>query len=229
MTFWVGLAGLLGLIAGAAIWNLALARAAGWGAVRGGRSWAPLLGAATPGASRATLTRATLFQLGVALYYALLVIRHGEDPGWVVSVILFSVPLLILLLVDAWTRLIHTNIIAAGLLLALVSATLEGFPELGRAAAGGLVGLALFGVFYMVARLISDRTRVVPFGLGDVYLATMIGAMVRFDRVFFALFAGLVLAGLASLLLLLIRRSGARRPLSFGPFLCAGALLALAI
>jgi leader peptidase (prepilin peptidase)/N-methyltransferase len=229
MTFWAGLAGLLGLIAGAAIWNLALARAAGWGAIHSGRAWLPLWGAFAPGTSRATTMRATLFQLGVVLYYVLLVLRHNDDPGWVVSVILFSVPLLIILLVDAWTGLIHTNLIAAGLLLGLTSATLEGFSELGRAAAGGLVGLAVFGVFSLVAGLISERARAVPFGLGDVYLATMIGTMVRFDRVFFALFAGLALAGLASLLLLVSRRFGARRPLSFGPVLCAGALLALVI
>ena len=225
----IALAGALGLVAGVVIWNLALARAAGWAAVRDARGWVPLLGPAGSGASRATAARQVLFQFGVALAYALLVLRHGDDPGWVVSVILFSVPLLILLLVDAWTGLIHTNIIAGGLLLALVSATFEGFPELGQAAAGGLVALAIFGLFRFVAGLIAERARGVPLGLGDVYLATMIGAMVRFDRVFFALFAGLALAGVVSVARLLLRRFGVRQRLSFGPSLCAGALLALII
>jgi leader peptidase (prepilin peptidase)/N-methyltransferase len=226
---WIALAAVLGLFAGAAIWNLALARAAGWAAVRGAGSWLPILGAVRPATHSATPPRALLFQLGVALYYALLVVRHGEDPGWVVSVMLFTVPLLILLLVDAWTRLIHTNVIAAGVLLGLVSATFEGFPELGQAVAGGLVALAIFGLFYVLTGLLAERGRPVPFGLGDVYLAAMIGVMVRFDRVFFALFAGLALAGLAGIVLLLGRRHSSRQPLSFGPYLCAGALLALAI
>lgn len=226
---WVVLVALFGLLAGAAIWNLALARAAGWGAAGGPRSWVPVLGAFRAGQSGATTTHALLFQLAVAAYYGLITLRHADDPGWVVSTILFSFPLLIVLLVDAWTRLIHTNIIAGGILLGLVSATFEGFPELGQALLGGAVALAIFGIFFTVAGFISQRVRVVPFGMGDVYLATMIGCMVRFDRVFFALFAGLALAGVASLVLLVAGRFGARRPLSFGPYLCAGALAALAV
>lgn len=226
---WVVVSALFGLVAGAAIWNLALARAAGWGAAGGPRAWLPLLGAFRPGQSRPTTAHALLFQLGVAAYYGLITLRHADDPGWVVSVILFSFPLLILLLVDAWTRLIHTNIIAGGVLLGLIAATFEGFPELGQALLGGVVALAVFGIFFTLAGVISQRVRVVPFGMGDVYLATMIGCMVRFDRVFFALFAGLVLAGVASLVLLVAGRFGARQPLSFGPYLCAGALAALAV
>jgi len=218
---WIGLGGILGLFAAAAIRNLALARATN-GTFRG-RRWVPFAGAGAPALP------AILFELGVGLYFALLVGRHGDDPGRVLTVILFSIPLLVLLLVDAWTRLIHTNLIAGGLGLGLIAAAFAGWPDLGRAVAGGLVGLAIFGLFYLVAEFISRRARVVPFGLGDVYLAAMIGTMVRFDRVFFALFAGILLAALASVVLLFTRRFGARQPLSFGPYLCAGALAALVV
>jgi leader peptidase (prepilin peptidase)/N-methyltransferase len=78
-----------------------------------------------------------------------------------------------------------------------------------------------------LAAVIYRNLRVVPFGLGDVYLAAMIGAMTRYPAVIQALFAGIFLAGLGSILLLVTRRAGRRDPIPYGPYLCVGGLLAL--
>jgi leader peptidase (prepilin peptidase)/N-methyltransferase len=55
----------------------------------------------------------------------------------------------------------------------------------------------------------------------------MIGTMVRLEAVIAALFAGILLAGLAGILLLASRRVSRRQPIAYGPYLCGGALLTL--
>ena len=55
----------------------------------------------------------------------------------------------------------------------------------------------------------------------------MIGAMVRFPAVIGALFAGIQLAALGSILLRASRRTRRRATIPYGPYLCVGAWLAL--
>jgi len=51
--------------------------------------------------------------------------------------------------------------------------------------------------------------------------------MVRFPAVMQALFFGILLAGLASVLLLVTGRASRRDPIAYGPYLCLGALITL--
>jgi leader peptidase (prepilin peptidase)/N-methyltransferase len=64
--------------------------------------------------------------------------------------------------------------------------------------------------------------------LGDLYLVAPIGTLLGWPSVFFAIFVASLLAAVASLVLLLMRRVGMRSYIPFGPFLVAGAVTALA-
>lgn len=170
--------------------------------------------------------RRPVFEVAVAGYFALAAssISGGLDLA---ATLAFSVPLLVILLVDAWTRLIHTNLIGLGLLLGFGFAAADGLRPLMRAGVGFAAAAALFAGFYVLAGLLYRNVRVVPFGLGDVYLAAMIGAMTRWPDVLPALIYGVLLAGVISVVLLVSRRATRKQVIPYGPYLCLGALLAL--
>lgn len=65
--------------------------------------------------------------------------------------------------------------------------------------------------------------------LGDLYLVAPIGLILGFPAIFTALFAAAFLSAGTSLVLLAARRVGMRSHLAFGPFLVAGAVIALAV
>ncbi len=96
-----------------------------------------------------------------------------------------------------------------------------------------LVGLLAAGVififFFILAQLLFPGVAA-PFGLGDVYLGAFIGALVGFLQLPPALFYGMALAGLVSVVLLALRAAGRTAPtyIAYGTYLCLGALLFLA-
>jgi leader peptidase (prepilin peptidase)/N-methyltransferase len=65
--------------------------------------------------------------------------------------------------------------------------------------------------------------------IGDLYLVAPIGSMIGWPAIFTALFAAAFLAAGTSLVLLAARRVGMRSYIPFGPFLVAGAIVAILI
>jgi leader peptidase (prepilin peptidase) / N-methyltransferase len=166
-------------------------------------------------------------ELLTALYFGLAAWRI-DDGLHLAAVLVFSVPLIVVFLVDAWTRLIYTNVIYAGTALGLLFALVEdGFGGLLKTVLAIVAAVAIFAVFYFIAMVLYRNVRVVPFGKGDVYLAAMIASMVRLDGLLRALFLGILLAAAGALLLIATRRVGRRQAMPYGPYLCLGALIAL--
>jgi len=231
----------VGWFAGAAVWVVAHAQAAkrppfrgpacdACGAPLGRLAWLPLFGFGT--ARRCAACGVTqsplrpLFELAVAAFFALLAARQGWDLD-LLAAVLFALPLLVILLVDWWTKLIYTNMIGAGLLLGFGFALIDGYRALINSLLSATGAVVVFGLLFVLAAVIYRNVRVVPFGLGDVYLAAMIGAMVRYPLVVSALFLGIFLAGIILMLLLATKRVDRRSAVPYGPFLCAGGLFAL--
>jgi Flp pilus assembly protein protease CpaA len=92
-------------------------------------------------------------------------------------------------------------------------------PELWLTILGGAVGLGIFLLLYLLARG--------GLGAGDVKLAGYIGLVLAFPDVLRGLFYGVIAAGLITLSLLLARRVSRRTRIAYGPYLVAGAVLAL--
>jgi leader peptidase (prepilin peptidase) / N-methyltransferase len=109
----------------------------------------------------------------------------------------------------------------AALLLAAAAVT-GPWPALLRA---GLGGLALAG-FYLLLMVIS------PSGMspGDVKLAASLGTLLAWfgwRQLIAGGFAGFALGGMFAAALLVVRRAGRKQSIPFGPFMIAGAVLAL--
>lgn len=89
---------------------------------------------------------------------------------------------------------------------------------------GGLVGFVLFFLAYMLGKRLFGPGAL---GFGDVTLATTMGLMLGFDRIFFALILGILLAGLWSLVGLLSGRMSRRAYFAYGPFLAVAGIVTI--
>jgi leader peptidase (prepilin peptidase)/N-methyltransferase len=102
----------------------------------------------------------------------------------------------------------------------------EFWPEIGpgitlSALFGGALGFTLLLLPYVL-------TRGAGMGYGDVKLAALIGLVCGFPLVAVALLVGIIVGGLVALFLLLSRVVQSRKAaIPYGPFLVAGAMVAL--
>ena len=237
----VVLCALLGWFAAAAVWNVARNQATRRPLFGGAASdsatdgmppaaWLPLYGllrARTDPSTGLPQSRwRPVFEVAVAAYFGIAVAQLGAGVE-LAAVLVFSVPLLVIGLVDYWTRLIHTVVIWAGIAVGLLFALREGPRGLAESALAMVLAALAFGLFFVAAIVIYKNPKASPFGLGDVYLAGMIGAMVGLDDVVRALFLGMLIAGVILGGLLLARVLERKQTVAYGPYLCLGALLTL--
>ncbi|MGV1037546.1 MAG: prepilin peptidase [Candidatus Nanopelagicales bacterium] len=119
-------------------------------------------------------------------------------------------------------RLTLTSIPAVGLLLLLPAVVDGSWSCYGRAWLGAL---AMFA-FYFILALIYPA----GMGMGDVKLAAVLGLGLGFlgwKFVVVGLFAAFFIGALVSLVLLVLRRANRKTAIPFGPFMLAGALVAV--
>ena len=166
-----------------------------------------------------------LSELLVAAAMALFYLRYGLT----IPFLYLTFVALVLVLTGAidWLhRSIYTFVILGAALVALAASFAIPHHSFLSALLGALLAGFVFAIFFALARLLFPSTAV-PFGLGDVYLAIFIGAAVGLLHLMPAIFYGMVLAGVFSVVLLGLRAIG--RPnvpqyISYGTFLCLGAL-----
>jgi prepilin signal peptidase PulO-like enzyme (type II secretory pathway) len=92
--------------------------------------------------------------------------------------------------------------------------------------AGLATGLAVGVLFVLIAVVGSLLFKTEAMGFGDVKLALFIGLLLGWPYTVQALFYGVLLAGLAAVLVIIWRRSS-KGSIAYGPYLAAGALIML--
>jgi prepilin signal peptidase PulO-like enzyme (type II secretory pathway) len=145
--------------------------------------------------------------------------RFAADLLALVSFWFYAAYFLTVLVIDLEHRRVLDVMSGPAAGAALIFAVLRGGSSLGSALLGGAVG---FGFFLLA--LILSRGKL---GAGDVKLAAVIGLAAGYPAVVPALFLGVVLGGLASLILLVSRRAGPKSYIAYAPYLCVGALVIL--
>jgi leader peptidase (prepilin peptidase) / N-methyltransferase len=135
--------------------------------------------------------------------------------------------LLALALIDLDTlllpnRVLYPTAILVGGLLVLAAALDHEWSDLGRAA---LAGAASFAVFFVI-HVISPR----GMGFGDVRLSFLLGmalGWLSWGHAYLGLFLGFMLGAVIGTLLIALKLRGRKDHVPFGPFLVAGALIAI--
>lgn len=188
-------------------------------------SWL-LLGARCRACGAPISIRYPAVELGSGVLFALVGGRIGWDwalPGF----LLFAWLLFVVAIIDVRTRRIPNRLTypltPALLALLALAALLNGEPDWALRALLG--GLAAFGALLVLA-VISPR----GMGMGDVKLAAFIGVGLGYlgwGHVLLGVFGGFLLGGLVAAVLLAAGQRGRKDLIPFGPYLAAGALLAL--
>ncbi len=186
-------------------------------------AWVPLIGAATQRhwfdlaveITTIVVTAGLLAQRGLSLNFLTI---------WLAALVLIDTGA-----VDWQIKLIDVLVLLGATVAITAGAPLHGLPWL-RALQGLGTGLAIFLLLFFTAKLMYPG-QAAPFGLGDVYLGTFIGALVGFFDLPVALFYGVLLAGVVSIGLLVTQ--GFRRAryltISYGTYLCLGTLFYLLV
>ena len=148
------------------------------------------------------------------------------DVDWVLPAYLWFVAVTVTLtLTDLDTKLIPNRILFPGTIVGLVllmgGAIVEGGPIV-RPLAGGVIYFVLLLALALIARG--------GFGFGDVKLAFLLGLFTAYqswETLIVAVFAAFLLGGLVSAILVVFRIRSRKDSIPFGPYLVAGAYLAI--
>jgi len=239
----VVLCALVGWFAAAVVWNVARNQATRRPLFAGAASdtgtdgmppaaWLPLFGllqARTDPSTGMPQSRwRPVFELATAAYFAVAAAQLGSSVE-LAAVLVCSLPLLVIGLVDYWTRLIHSVVVLVGIGVGLLFALQDGPRGVAESALAMVLAALAFGFFFVLAIVIYKNPKASPFGLGDVYLAGMIGAMVGLDDVVRALFLGMLISGVILGGLLMVKVLDRKQTVAYGPYLCLGALLTLVL
>jgi leader peptidase (prepilin peptidase)/N-methyltransferase len=165
-------------------------------------------------------------ELGTAILFGLACWRYGVSIE--LAIALFYICIFIVIMVIDWEKgLILNKIVLPAIAAAIVISALfsiflpevEIVPFIGRAAAGGGIGLALFLLIVIASRG--------GMGWGDVKLAALIGLVTGFPLVFIALLIGVILGGVVAVILLALKIKKRKEAIPFGPFLAIATIVTL--
>lgn len=139
----------------------------------------------------------------------------------------FVVAILIVTAAIDWIhRLIYTFFVLVPALIVMLGASMIPEHSILNAFLGALIAGFAFVLLFILARILFPA-KAAPFGLGDVYLSIFIGAAVGILDLMPALFYGILMAGVFSAALVIMKYSG--RPnvpdyIAYGTFLCLGTI-----
>lgn len=158
--------------------------------------------------------------LVLALLVAAVAWRFGLSVALAVRA-LYAMLLITLLVIDWQHHLIPNVIIYPAMALAIAAAPLAKGPGLVDAGIGGLIGGGLFFALFMLGLIVFHQEAL---GFGDVRLAFFLGLAAGYPSVLTVLLVGIIVAGVASVALLIARRGGRKTFIPYGAFLCLAAL-----
>ena len=170
--------------------------------------------------------RYPLVELLTACLFAAAGLRFGAD--WVLpAYLVFFASLVAITFIDLEhyiipNRIVYPTIFVSIPLLVLAAALQDEWTELQHAA----LGAALAWSFLLIVHLISPR----GMGFGDVRLSFLLGLFLGWldlSHVFLGLFLGFLFGSISGLVLMAMRRRGRKDHIPFGPFLAAGAVVAV--
>jgi leader peptidase (prepilin peptidase)/N-methyltransferase len=182
-------------------------------------------------------------EVGTAVLFGFLWHRYGsgEEMAFLLPYTVYSAIFCLVLVIDLEHKLILNVVMYPAWGLALLGSLLHPRPYYYRLAlVGGAVGFAILFLIYLagelfvkvVSRMRGKPIHAVAFGFGDVRLGVFMGLILGFPEVLTAIFAAVLLGGLAGVLYwfvraLILRRYSLFTAIPYGPFLVIGAMVVM--
>jgi len=164
-----------------------------------------------------------LIELGLAVVYAYLWISLGPEIRLPLYMLYMAI-LALILVTDLERRLILNVVTYPAILFAIVASFFTPGMVWWSALLGGAIGFGFFLVAAVVGHALFGSGAL---GGGDVKLAAFVGLIAGFPLIIEALLVTLISGAVISVLLLVTRIRKLRDPIPYGPFLVAGAVVAL--
>lgn len=164
-------------------------------------------------------------QLGTAAMAGVALWLHGFSLAAIQAIILSTI-LLAILRIDWQHHSIYLITIWPGILLALVLALMSSPSRLLSASVAGALAAGFFLLLFFLAIAIYRKRAL---GLGDVFLAALIGTMVGVEWVTHALILGMLLAAVGGLFLVAIRVKKRTDYIPYGAYLSLGAMIVVMV
>lgn len=170
--------------------------------------------------------RYPLVEAGTAAVFVVLALRLGPDPALPAFLYLGAIGVALALIDLDVKRLPNVIVLpsygVAAVLLALAAVVEGGYGDLARA---GAAGLALYAFYFLLALVYPAGM-----GFGDVKLAGVLGiylGWLGWAELVTGGFLGFLFGGVVGGALMAVRRAGRKSQIPFGPFMLAGALVAI--
>lgn len=160
-------------------------------------------------------------QIGAALVSLVALLRHDLSFSALQAIVLAAV-LLTILRIDWQHHLIFMLTIWPGILIALLFSLLRSPDDLLSSVLAGLGAAAVFLALYLLAIAIYKRRAL---GLGDVFLAGLIGTMVGLPFIVMTIMLGMLAGALGGLFLIAIKVRTRKDYIPYGAYLSFAAIL----
>lgn len=195
-------------------------------------TWIPFYGVLTAWRCRSCGTRQPtsrfVWEIAVGIYFGVIGWKW-DDAHTLLFTVAAAIPLLLILIIDLRGHVLYLNSIVLALAVAAVLGFLDGPRGLGSAMIGLIGGIAIAAAFFALSRWVfrSLSLRVSNIGIGDVYIAAAVGALVRGAGIVPAFAFAVIFTLLGSVLLPVFSKSARLRATAYGTYLCLGGLLTL--
>lgn len=136
----------------------------------------------------------------------------------------FAAVLILIIVIDLEHRLILHVVTIPTTLIALGLAYFSSENSIPSALYGAIAGFLIFYILFWVGQILYGPGAL---GFGDVMLAMTMGAMLGFHRILFALILGILIGGLFSLTLIVVRRGMRNLYLPYGQYLALAGIIML--
>jgi leader peptidase (prepilin peptidase)/N-methyltransferase len=152
-----------------------------------------------------------------ALFATSQLVFDGLGPALLAG--FFTTIFLTLAFTDLERRLLPNRVVYPSIVLAAAVSWAWPGVSVAQVFGGGAAALVITSILYVAGRG--------AFGFGDVKLSILMGLVVGFPSVFVGMFMGAFAAGVFVLPLVLLRILDRRDYIAYGPFIAAGAVIAL--
>lgn len=168
------------------------------------------------------------WEIVVGLYFAAIGWKWDE-PRPLIFAVATVIPVLLILIIDLRGNVLYLNSIVLALAVAALLGFLDGPRGMGSAMVGLIAGVGIATAFFALSRWVfrSMSLRVSNVGVGDVYIAAALGALVRGDGIVPTFVFAVILTILGSVLLPVVSKSARHRATAYGTYLCLGALFTI--
>lgn len=169
--------------------------------------------------------RPILVEIGTMLTWAVLPALEPEWPNMLIDAIYISI-LILVIVIDLEHRLI-LHVVTMPTTLAgifIFSFFQEGENTFLLALGGAILGFLIFYVLYLLGRALFGPGAL---GFGDVTLSMTMGAMLGIHMIVPTLIIGILIGGIASIVLVASRLLGRYSYMPYGQYLAAGGMLML--